>query len=165
LAWIDCARIGATTIHLIYQHFLDQISAKRKEYASSLQPACSAQDLADLQTRARKELNVEIPRSYTQFLRQLDGLNWNGLFIYASKTVPIVGYKDRFIDGFIDANLDFRGGGWENELILFGDSNLDLYVYDPSKKKYSARDRVSLDEAESYASFEQMLTEAFRKHL
>jgi len=153
------------TIPFIYQHFLDQISAKREEYGRSLQPACSTRELADLETRARKELGIDIPAGYAQFLCQQNGFNWNGLFIYASKTVPIVGYTDRFIEGFIDANLDFRSGGWENDLILFGDSNLDIYVYDPSKKKYSARDRISLDEAESYSSFEEMITEALRQHL
>ena len=153
------------TIPLIYQHFLDQILTKHNAYGEHLQPACGAKELADLEARAREELGVEIPPGYARFLRQHNGLNWNGFFIYASKTVLIVGYTDRFIEGFIDANLDFRGGGWENELILFGDSNLDVYVYDPSKKKYSARDRVSLDEAESYASFEEMITEVLRRHL
>ncbi len=150
---------------LTYQHFLNQISAKHKEYGESLQPACSARELADLQLRARKELGIDIPPGYAEFLRQNDGFDWNGLVIFASKTVPIVGYTDRFIEGFVDWNLGFRSAEWKNEFVVFGDSGLDLYLYEPAKEKYSARDRVSLDEAESYSSFEEMISEALSKRL
>jgi hypothetical protein len=150
---------------LTYQQLLKQISAKSKEDGESLQPPCSAKDLTDLQAQARKELGVELPSGYTEFLRQHDGLDWNGLVIFASKTVPIVGYKDRFIEGFIDWNLEFRDDDWKNQYVVFGDSGMDLYVFEPKRKKYSARDCVSLDQNESYKSFEEMITAALRQHL
>ena len=150
---------------LTYQQLLKQISAKSKEDGESLQPPCSAKDLTDLQAQARKELGIDIPSGYAEFLRQHDGFNWNGLLIFASKTVPIIGYTDKFIEGFVDWNLGFRSDEWKNEFVVFGDSGLDLYIYEPRKQKYSARDRISLDEAESYSSFEEMLTAAFRDHL
>jgi len=150
---------------LIYQQVLNQILADAKKYGVRPQPACSAKDLADLQVQARKELGIDIPPGYAEFLRQHDGFDWNGLLIFASKTVPIIGYTDKFIEGFVDWNLGFRSAEWKNEFVVFGDSGLDLYIYEPRKKKYSARDRISLDEAESYSSFEEMLTAAFRDHL
>jgi len=150
---------------LSYQQLLDQISAKHKQYGEHLQPACGAQEVEDLETRARRELGIDIPAGYAQFLRQQNGFNWNGLFIYASKTVPIIGHKDSFIHGFVDVNQWFRDEEWKKEFVVFGSSSLDLYVYEARKKKYSARDRISLDEAESYASFEEMITEALRQHL
>ena len=150
---------------LMYQQILDQISAQNRTYGERLQPACSVKDLADLQVQARKELGIDIPPGYAEFLRQHDGFDWNGLLIFASKTVPIIGYTDKFIEGFVDWNLGFRSDEWKNEFVVFGDSGLDLYIYEPRKQKYSARDRISLDEAESYSSFEEMLTAALRAHL
>lgn len=151
---------------LIYQRLLDQISAMRKQLDLGIRPGCTAQDLADLQTRARKELGVEIPPGYADFLRQHDGLNWNGLFVYASKTVSATSPgKGVLIEGFMDANLDFRSNGWESEWMLFGDSSLDLYVFNPAQNKYMICDRTSLDETESYTSFEEMIAEALRIHL
>jgi len=150
---------------LIYQQLIEQIAANRKEFGLSMQPPCSSKDLADLQVRVRKELGVEIPLGYVQLLCQHNGLSWNGLAIFASKTVPIVGYTDRFIEGLVDWNLDFRSAQWKNKFVVFGESDLDLYLYESGKNKFSARDRISLDEAESYASFEEMITEALRKHL
>jgi hypothetical protein len=53
----------------------------------------------------------------------------------------------------------------ENRFVVFGESDLDLYVYEPTNNKFSARDRISLDEAESYSSFDDLIMEALRKHL
>ncbi|WP_309896228.1 YrhA family protein [Archangium sp.] len=150
---------------LIYQQLMEQIAASRKEFGLSMQPPCNSKDLADLQVRARNELGAEIPPGYVQFLGQHNGLSWNGLVIFASKTVPIVGCADKYIEGLVDWNLDFRSAEWKNRFLVFGESDLDLYIYEPRKKKFSACDRISLDEAESYASFEEMITEALRKHL
>lgn len=149
----------------MYQQLLKQISAKSKEYGESLQPPCSAKELADLQVQARKELGIEIPSGYAEFLRQHDGLDWNGLVIFASRTVPIVGYKDRFIEGLVDWNLGFRDDDSKNEFVVVADSGMDLYVFEPRRKKYTARDCVSLDQNESYKSFEEMISAALRKHL
>jgi hypothetical protein len=150
---------------LKYQQLLNQFAAEAKKYGNSLQPACSAKDLTDLQARVRKELGAEIPPGYAEFLRQHDGLDWDGILLFASKTVPIAGYKDRFIEGLVEANLGYRSAGWKDQYVVVGDDGMDLYVFEPGPKKYSARDRVSLDKNESYPSFEEMLTALLREHL
>lgn len=148
-----------------YQKYLEQMFAKARKYGFDFQPACSAKDLSALQTRAWKELGIELPQGYADLLRQHDGFAWNGVIIHASKTVPLAGETDHFIEGFIDANLGFRSEAWKKEFVTFGSSDVDLYVYEPSKKQYSTRDRVSLDVNELHASFEEMITAAFRTHV
>lgn len=150
---------------LNYQQLMKQISVKAKKYGDSLQPPCSSQALADLQVRTQKELGTELPPGYSEFLRLHDGLDWNGLVIFASKTVPITGYKDRFIEGFVDANMGFRSSGWKKKFVVLGDNGMDLYVFEPDVKKFSARDRVSLDPNETYPSFEKMLSAALANRL
>jgi hypothetical protein len=94
-----------------------------------------------------------------------DGLDWDGLVIYASKTTALADHSDRFIEGWIEANQGFRSNPLMKQLLVFGDSGVDLYVYEPAKRQYSARDRVSLDLNESFASFEEMLAAALKTRL
>ena len=161
LSTVTAARGPMTT----YKQILTEIAAAAKKYDLRLQPPCSPKVLGELQGRARKQLGNEVPNGYVAFLRQHDGLDWNGLAIYAGETVPIAGYTDRFIQGFIEANLDFRDNIDMKRLLVFGESGLDLYVCDVVSKKYSARDRVSLDVNESFDSFDEMLAAALRNHL
>jgi hypothetical protein len=42
---------------------------------------------------------------------------------------------------------------------------MDLYVFEPDVKKFSARDRVSLDQNETSPSFEKMISAALTNRL
>ena len=58
--------------------------------------------------RVRRAWHDAAARLQIVFLRAQDGLNHNGLFIYASETVPFVGATDVMLQGIVEANLDWR---------------------------------------------------------
>src|SRR5262249_40413215 len=70
----------------MYQRLLAEIRAAQARYGEQLQPPCTDERLARLRRQAREELDVELPDEYAAFLRTQDGLNHNGLYIYASET-------------------------------------------------------------------------------
>lgn len=150
----------------MYQESLDKIAEEQKEYDLSLQPPASAEQIEDLESATKEELNVELPEAYKVFLKKTNGLNYNGLFIYATEMVEISGMEDEFINGFVDENLLHREVVEDfNDLLIFADGNLDFYVYQISKDEYQTRDRASLDITQKFSSFEELITEALNSHL
>jgi SMI1 / KNR4 family (SUKH-1) len=147
------------------QGLLEQLSAKVQQRGRMPQPPCGEQALSKLRLRAQTELGADIPPDYMEFLRQHNGLDWNGLAFYASETVPITGYTDRFIQGFIEANLGWRDNEYMNQFLVFGDNGMDIYTYEFDTGEYSARDRISDDVNEVFASFDEMLSVALNARL
>ncbi len=85
--------------------------------------------------------------------------------IYSSETTPIVGYKDRVIEGFVDANLSFRDLERMRRFLVFGQSGDDLYVFDTVEGVYGACDNVSLEVFDAFPSFDEMMAAALRVKL
>jgi hypothetical protein len=111
------------------------------------------------------QLNCTLPDGYIEFLSITNGLKWNGLQIFASETMPIVGCADVKILGFVDLNLIYRENEDCLDLLFFGESGIDSYVYCISAKQYQILDRVSLSLTETFDSFEMLIYEAFQCHL
>jgi hypothetical protein len=149
----------------MYQSVLEEVRKKRRDYDLENQPGASPASLTKLREQARIELKMDVPEAYIRFLRLSDGLVWNGLEIYASEKVPLAGHTDRFIEGFVDANLDRRDVEACKELLIFGEGNIDLYVYNVHQRKHFILDRTSLDITEEADSFDSLIAKALEIHL
>jgi hypothetical protein len=150
----------------MYQDLLNEIALKRSKYSGSMQPPCPTQEIARLRDDVRRKLSTELPNGYAQFLATTNGFDWNGLVIYASATSLIVGHQDRHIPGFVETNLMNREEDeWYHDLLVFGNSGLDRYVFRISTKEYQILDITSLDLTEKHDSFDSLISEALRIHL
>lgn len=150
---------------MIYQELLEEVIASKAKYGEQSQPPCPAARLEDLRRRVRENLDAELPTEYAEFLRAQDGLNWNGLFVYASETSRVVGTNDAQIQGFVEANLNFRDDDFFRDYLVFGDGNMDLYVQHLPSGEYQVIDRVPGNLIESHPSFDSLLAAAIKAHL
>ena len=130
-----------------------------------MQPPCPTTAIQELREASRKHLSYSIPDEYAEFLSQTNGLVWNGLVIYASDRTPIVGYSDRFIEGFIDGNLGYRDFEPMKDYLVFADDGTSLYVYDIGEAAHRIILRVGLSIMESFTSFEILIAKALEEHL
>ena len=110
------------------QRLLDELEAARARCGEQRQPACTDNRLEQLRRRVHEELGAELPDEYVAFLRSQDGLDHNGLFIYASETVPVVRTTTATIQGIVEANLGWRDVEHLVAYLVFGEGNLDLYA-------------------------------------
>lgn len=147
------------------QRLLDELEAARAGYGEQRQTPCTDDQLEQLRQRVREQLGAELPDEYAAFLRTQDGLNHNGLFIYASETAPVVGARDATIQGIVEANLVWRDVEQMVTYLVFGEGNMDLYVRHLPTGAYQVIDRVPGNLVETYGSFEQLLAAALRAHL
>ena len=149
----------------MYEQLLADVSAEQARYGMQIQPPCPEERLARLRRRVRDELGAELPDGYEAFLRTQDGLNYNGLFIYASETAPIVNVRGAAIQGIVDANLGWRDIEQMVAYLVFGDGNMDLYALHLPTGEYHVLDRVPGNLIETHPSFELLMTAALKAHL
>lgn len=149
----------------MYEQLLTQVGAEQARYGERSQPPCTEERLERLRRRARQELGAEVPEEYAAFLRTQDGLNHNGLFIYASETSPVNGAPDATIEGFVEANLGWRDDEFFKDYLVYGEGNMDLYVRHLPTGDYQTIDRTPGNLIGTHPSFEQLIAAALQAHL
>lgn len=143
----------------MYQQLLQEHIDDKKAYGESPQRPATAAELQGLRDRARKELGVDLPDEYYRLLEKTNGLDSNGMVIYASDTAPIVGYEQqkRMIEGIVDANLGWWDLDSHRRYVFFGESGTSLYTLDREDKKFKRLDRHSNDVLEEFDTFEELI--------
>lgn len=138
---------------------------RRTLYRTDIQPPASEAALERLQQRAQEELGASLPDGYLDFLRVTDGLNWEGLFVYASGKTPVIDKPTVFMHSFVDDNLDWHSHAPHQNYLFFADSDISLYVYHLAKRRYEILDRPSETLIQTFETFDAMLAEALRLSL
>lgn len=149
----------------MYQELLKRVGEEQRRFGSRLQPPCSEEQLQLLVTGADKELHTELPPEYLNFLRLTNGLDWNGVVIYASDTVPIVGHPDRFINGIVEMNLNYREDPRFEDLLVIGSNGMDIYTYRISTGACEVYDEVPHELVETVPTFDELITKALARSL
>lgn len=149
----------------MYQELLTRVAEEQRRFGSGLQPPSTEEQLQRLVERARHELHTEPPAEYLNFLRLTNGLDWNGVVIYASHNVPIVGHPDRPIPDLIEMNLNYRDDPRFEDLLVMGSNGMDLYTYRISKGVYEIYDEVPHELVETVPTFDELMTSALTRSL
>ena len=145
----------------MYQELLRQVEDQARKYGRALQPPCDERRLVKLRECVRNELRSELPEAYAGFLRSTDGMNWNGLFVYASERSPLASH----VDGFVGANLDYREDDRFADLLVFGHDSLDVYTRRVSTGEYQVFDGVAHNLIATLPSFDALMSAALRRCL
>lgn len=139
---------------------LQPVADDKKQYGLSMQPSCACGRMNSLRDRVKAELEADLPTEYEEFLANTNGLDFDGLVFYGSEPGPIAGYDDRMLDGVIEANQCYRENGSMKKMLVLGESEDLLYVFDSQRSTYHAVDSTSLKKCEHYTSFKEMLAGA-----
>ncbi|WP_428261667.1 YrhA family protein [Haliangium sp.] len=143
----------------MYTDLLEQLREKQEHSGEPLRPPCSPAALLALQERVRTELGVELPEPYAAFLQLTNGLDWNGVSLYASERTKGMTGSGRVgtFEGLVEDNLDRRDVEEFEHLLVLGDSGMDLYVYNLKRRVYEVLDSVSLDDFERFDTFDELM--------
>lgn len=148
----------------MYDELLAKVAERKHGYEEALQPPCGAAAISSLRRDVISNLECTLPDEYCRFLAFTNGLDWNGLVVYGSERAPIVGYKDRFIEGFVQANLDLRESGLLNDRLVFAEDGVALYTLLLSSMTYEAITNVGHTRLESFVTFDELLFNALSSH-
>lgn len=102
---------------------LQRLKKEKERYKELLQPPISSNELTTLRNNFSEELEDE----YIKILTFTNGFDNDGVVLYASFRGLINGYKDRFIDGIIEANKTWHEESEKNKFIFYAESELYLF--------------------------------------
>ena len=148
-----------------YNEILQEIAARASKYGQGLQPPCSESQLDRLRMESVKNLGDDTPPEYLAFLQQHNGLDWNGLSVYATERMSVAGSPNAIIGGFVEENLNRRDIPKWSRYLVFADTGDDCYCLRLLDRKYCLIDAVALEEIEEFQSFDQMVAEALQKRI
>jgi hypothetical protein len=140
---------------------LREVHAHERKYGWFIEPPASPQEIATLKERTHAELGNDLPEEYAAFLSVSNGLDWNGTVFYATERWTKTPERP-FLEGVIDANLDFPDFEEFSRWLVLGESGMEMYVCDPGPQPFRVVDKVSLDVYEQFDSFEQLFAKVIR---
>ena len=147
--------------------YLRQMQAEDIRFGDQPQPPATKDALGVLRQQALAKFNYELPSTYEALLALSDGVNFNSYTLYASKSLPIAGYSDRFIEGFIEANDQWESyeQNRDHHLLVFGETGGDLFLFDRRDQKFKVTDKVGGDAYQEFDSFEELAEQLFKNAL
>ena len=66
---------------------LNMVKAKKHEFFEELPDSADEEEIKRLSEEFYKVCNINVPYDYTKFLRQCNGVEFNGCIIYGSKNI------------------------------------------------------------------------------
>src|SRR5262245_474793 len=142
----------------MYQELLERVAEEQRRFGSELQPPATEEQIRRLEERAARDLKVELPDEYLNFLRRTNGFDWNGVVVFASESVPITAHPDRSIPAGVEMNLGYRDDSRFSDLVVLGSNGMDLYTYRISTGKYEIYDEVPHELIETFSTFDELMT-------
>lgn len=144
-----------------WKDLLIEVEEIEDKYGSSLRkPASDTEIMKINQTIKEKLKNIVLPESYIEFLKKVNGLDFNGLVIYGVDEVLLDMEIDEEVHGFIETNEIWYENDWQKNYVFFGDSDTAWYCFDFKAGVYVELDKPSGTLIQSFESFDSMLKEA-----
>jgi hypothetical protein len=151
---------------ILINDLLKQVEAEQRKFGYAPQSGATQQQLVDLGHSVQLEFGENVPPGYLEFLRIVNGFEWDGAVIYPSQTTKYAGHPDRIFYGFVDQNIAFREPLDMRDYLLLGEDNMDIYVYQISTGKFEVRDRVPFDNlSRTYSAFDELVVHALKRSL
>lgn len=146
----------------MWTNILKEILSEMHEDELTPQPPASDVDIQIMISELSRLGNVkDLPDAYIQLLKMMNGLEWNGLIIYSTKTMPLEDTEDELL-GLVEANEIWRDYEDHKRYLFFGDADISLYCQDLKTNEFKELDRSSDTVIQVFGSFESMLNAALK---
>lgn len=140
---------------------LNAVLERQRQNGAAAQPPALPDQAEALRERAAFTFGYELPAAYLDLLAVSNGLDHNGIQLYAS--TPEFGPGRYFLPGLIETNMQMRLG-YDNSryYVFFAESGMDAYRHNLREGTFEIADRVAETSVfESFATadelFQQML--------
>lgn len=141
----------------MWQDKLNEIVEEEKMFGAELNEGASEEEIEQFQKLVTEALNFTFPNEYINFLKTINGLEFNGYSIYGIDQEYLEKKPKRKVDGLIDANNAWHSVEHQKQYLFFADGGLSWYVYDRENKRYKLIAKPEGDELEEFETFDEML--------
>lgn len=156
---------------MILRRLLNEIEADLADFGEPVDAPASAEQTAILQADTISQLAYALPAEYLELLATHDGLDCNGVQVYASEPKTEDNGSDRLEylkRGFIEANLIWREYEPNKQYAFFAESGDKLYCHNLKAGKFEIVDRLTktpIYEPSSFSTFNGLLKQVLNHML
>ncbi|MDO6819030.1 YrhA family protein [Zobellia sp. 1_MG-2023] len=129
----------------IIKELIVEIKNEQKEYGENLQPPAEIENTHKLKLKILESFNFNLSPIYLDILEITNGIDYDGTVLYATETTKIVGYDDRFIDGFFEANEIWHEDEYKKSFLVYAESDMYLFFQSLEDSKFYVVPKDSLD--------------------
>ncbi|WP_340371992.1 YrhA family protein [Peribacillus sp. FSL E2-0218] len=149
-----------------WKDLLIEVEKIEGKYDGSLRNSVSNSEIIKMKQTIQQKLgNIIIPESYIEFLKKVNGLDFNGLVIYGVDETLLDNEVDEEVQGFIETNEFWYENDWQKQYIFMGDSDIAWFCYDLNERVYVELDKPSGTLIQFFDSFDSMLSDALEASL
>lgn len=142
---------------------LEAVLQDKAEADEPQQTALITAELEIFKGQVAQLFHYTLPEAYLQVLAQTNGLDCNGIVLYASR---LYAEGDRFIiQGFMEANILLRGYDPNRDFIYFAESGMDFYRHNLLTNKFEISARVGGNVFDSFETAEELINQVLNHML
>lgn len=150
----------------MWKEKISEIKKIEESYGDSLRRPATNNEIQKMQEAIHVQFgDFSLPNHYVDFLKNLNGLDFNGLVIYGVDELFLDNKMEEDIHGFLELNEIWHENEWQKQFLFFGDSDTAWYCYDLKKKIFVELDKPSGTVMDSFDNFQVMLEEALSTRL
>ncbi|PRT12395.1 SMI1/KNR4 family protein [Bacillus toyonensis] len=149
----------------MWKNLILEIEKIEKSFNDKLNTPATDTEIHRLRKHVKEKFNVDLPSEYEEFLKTVNGLDFNGLVIYGVDPSLLNTERDEQICGFIDTNEIWYENEFQKEYLFFGVSNIAWFCKNLSEGTYLELDKPSGTVMKTYNDFNTMLEEALKTAL
>lgn len=149
----------------MWKNLILEIKKIEKSFNDKLNTPATNTEVQKLKEHMKKNFNVDLPIEYEEFLRTVNGLDFNGLVLYGVDPSLLETERNEQIYGLIDTNKIWYENEWQKIYLFLGDSDIAWYCKNLSNGTYVELDKPSGTVMETYNDFNTMIDTALKDHL
>ncbi|HDR7622785.1 TPA: SMI1/KNR4 family protein [Bacillus mycoides] len=149
----------------MWKNLILEIEKIEKSFNDKLNTPATDTEVHRLRKHVKEKFNVDLPSEYEEFLKTVNGLDFNGLVIYGVDPSLLDTERGELISGLIDTNEIWYENEFQKEYLFLGDSNIAWFCKNLSDGTYLELDKPSGTVMETYSNFNTMIEEALKTTL
>ncbi|WP_433801530.1 YrhA family protein [Actinomycetospora sp. CA-084318] len=134
---------------------LARVLADQRRHGELVRGPAGPGDVAAVRAALSEEFGADLPDAYTEFLQHGDGLDHDGLVLYGSASEP----------GLVEMNRVWREAPGRDDVLVLGDTDMDLLVVALDGTAPRLLDKVGGDVVETFPDVTMALVELLTARL
>lgn len=146
----------------MWENLVLEIESILKSVDYKLNMPATDMEVQRLREQVKEKFNVDLPNEYEEFLKTVNGLDFDGLVLYGVDLFLLETERDEPICGLIEANEIWYENEFQKEYLFLGDSNIAWFCKNLCDGTYLELDKPSGTVMKTYNDCNTMLVEALK---
>jgi len=141
----------------MWKEELNRVAQEKSKYHEKINNGATEDEVRLFHKHAHIEIGVDLPEEYLDFLREVNGIEFNGFILYGIDQKLLASVPNQKISGLIENNRIWYENVWQKKYIFIGESSISWFVFEPNNKKFIELNKPSGDVVMEFENCDSMI--------